>query len=75
MRLALAQMNSVVGDLAGNRDRITARIDAGRTSNRPLKTLDTVGTDTPASRAIAVMVTRGSSSMVMGRFLIRWPPA
>jgi NAD+ synthase (glutamine-hydrolysing) len=30
MRLALAQMNSVVGDLDGNRDRIAARIDEAR---------------------------------------------
>src|SRR5690606_16393687 len=29
---------------------------AGETSGRPLRTLDTVGTDTPASRAIAAIV-------------------
>jgi NAD+ synthase (glutamine-hydrolysing) len=32
MRLALAQMNSVVGDLDGNRDRIADRIDEARTA-------------------------------------------
>ena len=30
MRLALAQINSVVGDLAGNRDRVVARIEEAR---------------------------------------------
>jgi NAD+ synthase (glutamine-hydrolysing) len=30
MRLALAQMNSIVGDLDGNRDRITARLEGAR---------------------------------------------
>jgi NAD+ synthase (glutamine-hydrolysing) len=36
MRLALAQMNSVVGDLAGNRDRIAARIAEAREANADL---------------------------------------
>ena len=36
MRLALAQMNSVVGDLAGNRDRIAARIAEARKANADL---------------------------------------
>src|SRR5688572_21264470 len=30
MRLALAQINTVVGDLAGNRDRIVGRIEEAR---------------------------------------------
>src|ERR687888_73256 len=30
MRLALAQINTVVGDLAGNRDRIVSRIEEAR---------------------------------------------
>jgi NAD+ synthase (glutamine-hydrolysing) len=36
MRLALAQINSVVGDLAGNRDRIAARIAEAREANADL---------------------------------------
>ncbi len=36
MRLALAQMNSVVGDLDGNRDRIAARIDEARAAGADL---------------------------------------
>ena len=36
MRLALAQMNTVVGDLAGNRDRIAARIAEAREANADL---------------------------------------
>ena len=36
MRLALAQMNTVVGDLAGNRDRIAARIAEARKANADL---------------------------------------
>jgi NAD+ synthase (glutamine-hydrolysing) len=36
MRLALAQINSVVGDLDGNRDRITARIDEARDAGADL---------------------------------------
>ena len=36
MRLALAQMNSVVGDLAGNRDRIAAQIAAARVAGADL---------------------------------------
>jgi NAD+ synthase (glutamine-hydrolysing) len=36
MRLALAQMNSVVGDLDGNRDRIAARIDEARSAGADL---------------------------------------
>jgi NAD+ synthase (glutamine-hydrolysing) len=33
MRIALAQINSVVGDLAGNAERITARIDEAKRQN------------------------------------------
>ncbi len=36
MRLALAQMNTVVGDLTGNRDRIAARIAEARQANADL---------------------------------------
>src|SRR5262245_50562733 len=36
MRLALAQMNSVVGDLDGNRDRIAARIEEARAARADL---------------------------------------
>ena len=36
MRLALAQINSVVGDLDGNRGRITARIDEARDAGADL---------------------------------------
>jgi NAD+ synthase (glutamine-hydrolysing) len=36
MRLALAQMNSVVGDLAGNRDRVVARIAEAREAGADL---------------------------------------
>ncbi len=36
MRLALAQMNSVVGDLDGNRDRIAARLEEARAAGAEL---------------------------------------
>src|SRR5437763_236981 len=36
MRLALAQLNSVVGDLDGNRDRIVARIEEAKTGGADL---------------------------------------
>ncbi|SRR6266508_107976 len=36
MRLALAQINTVVGDLDGNRDRIVARIDEARSAGADL---------------------------------------
>jgi len=36
MRLALAQMNSVVGDLDGNRDRIVARLEKARAAGAEL---------------------------------------
>ena len=36
MRLALAQINTVVGDLAGNRDRILARMDEAREAGADL---------------------------------------
>jgi NAD+ synthase (glutamine-hydrolysing) len=36
MRLALAQIDTVVGDLDGNRDRIVARIDEARTAGADL---------------------------------------
>jgi NAD+ synthase (glutamine-hydrolysing) len=36
MRLALAQMNSIVGDLAGNRDRIVARLEEARAAGAEL---------------------------------------
>src|SRR5256714_7284742 len=36
MRLALAQMNSVVGDLEGNRDRILARLDEAKEAGAEL---------------------------------------
>src|SRR5881628_101459 len=36
MRLALAQMNSVVGDLDGNRDRILARLDKAKRAGADL---------------------------------------
>jgi NAD+ synthase (glutamine-hydrolysing) len=36
MRLALAQMNSVVGDLDGNRDRIVARLEEARAAGAEL---------------------------------------
>jgi NAD+ synthase (glutamine-hydrolysing) len=36
MRLALAQMNSVVGDLDGNRDRIVARLEKARAAGADL---------------------------------------
>src|SRR2546423_8777200 len=36
MRLALAQMNSVVGDLEGNRDRILARLDEAKEAGADL---------------------------------------
>src|SRR5256714_3575886 len=36
MRLALAQINSVVGDLDGNRDRIIARIEEAKTAGADL---------------------------------------
>jgi NAD+ synthase (glutamine-hydrolysing) len=36
MRLALAQMNAVVGDLTGNRDRITAFLDDARATGADL---------------------------------------
>ncbi|MBA2358432.1 MAG: NAD+ synthase [Actinobacteria bacterium] len=36
MRLALAQINPIVGDLAGNRDRILARIEEARASEADL---------------------------------------
>ena len=36
MRIALAQMNSVVGDLDGNRERILARLDEARTAGADL---------------------------------------
>src|SRR5215212_11950736 len=36
MRLALAQINSVVGDLAGNRDRVVARIGEAREAGADL---------------------------------------
>src|SRR5205809_5535895 len=36
MRLALAQINSVVGDLGGNRDRILARLGEARDANADL---------------------------------------
>jgi NAD+ synthase (glutamine-hydrolysing) len=36
MRLALAQLNSVVGDLDGNRDRIVARIDEAKAAGADL---------------------------------------
>ena len=32
MRLALAQMNTVVGDLDGNRDRIVERLEQARSA-------------------------------------------
>src|SRR5919204_1300770 len=36
MRLALAQMNVVVGDLAGNRERILGRLEEGRAQHADL---------------------------------------
>src|SRR5213079_1566381 len=36
MRLALAQMNSVVGDLDGNRDRVLARLDEAKEAGADL---------------------------------------
>jgi len=36
MRLALAQMNSIVGDLDGNRDRILARLEEARQADADL---------------------------------------
>ena len=36
MRLALAQINTVVGDLAGNRERIVARIEEARRADADL---------------------------------------
>jgi predicted amidohydrolase len=36
MRLALVQMNSVVGDLDGNRDRIVARLEKARAAGAEL---------------------------------------
>src|SRR5579884_3273988 len=36
MRIALAQINPVVGDLAGNRDLILARLDEARTEQADL---------------------------------------
>jgi NAD+ synthase (glutamine-hydrolysing) len=36
MRLALAQMNSIVGDLDGNRDRIVARLEEARAAGAEL---------------------------------------
>src|SRR5947199_6222542 len=36
MRLALAQMNTVVGDLDGNRERIVARLEEARESGAQL---------------------------------------
>src|SRR5438445_11591287 len=36
MRLALAQMNSVVGDLDGNRDRILGRLDEAKNAGADL---------------------------------------
>src|SRR5918995_834591 len=36
MRLALAQMNTIVGDLAGNRDRILARLEEAREAGAEL---------------------------------------
>src|SRR5687768_17253692 len=36
MRLALAQINTVVGDLEGNRDRILARLEEGRAAGADL---------------------------------------
>src|SRR6059058_5719598 len=36
MRLALAQINTVVGDLDGNRDRILARLDEARAAGADL---------------------------------------
>ena len=36
MRLALAQMNTVVGDLDGNRDRIVARLEEAREAGAEL---------------------------------------
>src|SRR3954449_3562556 len=36
MRLAFAQINSVVGDLDGNRDRILARLDEARDAGADL---------------------------------------
>ena len=39
MRLALAQMNSVVGDLDGNRDRILGRLDEARAAGADLVAL------------------------------------
>src|SRR3954454_19103557 len=36
MRLALAQMNSVVGDVDGNRDRVAARLDEARAAGADL---------------------------------------
>ncbi len=36
MRLALAQINSVVGDLAGNRERVLARLEEAREANADL---------------------------------------
>src|SRR5947199_1460308 len=36
MRLALAQMNTVVGDLDGNRERIVARLEEARSAGAEL---------------------------------------
>src|SRR6059036_3027622 len=36
MRLALAQINSVVGDLDGNRDRVLARLEEAKEANSDL---------------------------------------
>jgi NAD+ synthase (glutamine-hydrolysing) len=44
MRLALAQINTVVGDLEGNRDRILARIDEAREAGADLILLPELAT-------------------------------
>ena len=44
MRIALAQINNVVGDLEGNRDRILARIDEARSAGADLILLPELAT-------------------------------